>query len=344
MSGHDTPLSRLEPVDLREIWESESTDFTPWLAEEENLALLGEAIGIDLELEATEKDVGPFRADMLCKETGGNERVVIENQLEPTNHDHLGKVITYSAGLRARTLVWIAKQFTDEHRAALDWLNQVAGERLLVFGIEIELWRIGDSRYAPRFNVVCRPNDWSERVAEIGEGRFSDLKMLQQEYWGGLRALLLDRKSAAKPMKARPQNYMHFAIGGGSQFWMGAEMSTRGKWIRVYIGCGGDEAPLPFQLLEKEKLAIEKDIGCALEWEERPGKKNKYISLKKEGVDPAKRDDWSNQQLWLAEKAEAFHKAFVPRIKRIREAGLDEELTPDEERNDGVVDASQPSP
>ncbi|MCC7111052.1 MAG: DUF4268 domain-containing protein, partial [Deltaproteobacteria bacterium] len=150
-------LGRLERVSLRDIWKTEAMDFTPWLAQRENMALLGEAIGLDLEVEAQEKEVGPFRADILCKETGSDSWVLIENQLERTDHAHLGQLLTYAAGLEAVSVVWIAERFTDEHRAALDWLNEIANEKLRCFGLEIELFRIGDSPVAPKFNVVSQP-------------------------------------------------------------------------------------------------------------------------------------------------------------------------------------------
>jgi hypothetical protein len=107
------------------------------LAREENLKLLGETIGVDLELEATEKNVGPFRADILCKDTATGHWVLIENQLEPTDHKHLGQLLTYAAGLDAVTIVWLAKEFTDEHRATLDWLNQITDDKFEFFGLEI---------------------------------------------------------------------------------------------------------------------------------------------------------------------------------------------------------------
>src|SRR5438132_14411087 len=158
-------LGRLKKVDLREVFSSEAGDFTPWLAQEENLSLLGETIGIDLELEAQEKDVGPFRADILCKDTATESWVLVENQLERTDHTHLGQLLTYAAGLQAVTIVWIAPRFTDEHRATLDWLNEITDDRFNFFGLEIELWRIGTSPVAPKFNVVSQPNDWSKTVA-----------------------------------------------------------------------------------------------------------------------------------------------------------------------------------
>jgi len=129
-------LGRLHKVDLREAWTSESIDFTPWLAQEDNLKLLGEVIGIELELESQEKEVGPFRADILCKNTANDSWVLIENQLARTDHSHLGQLITYAAGLNAVTIVWIAERFTQEHRAAMDWLNERTDEKINLFGLQ----------------------------------------------------------------------------------------------------------------------------------------------------------------------------------------------------------------
>ena len=157
-------LGRLVRVNLRQVWVSEPADFTPWLAREENLKLLADSVGMDLVLEAEETDVGPFRADILCKNTLDNSWVLIENQLERTDHCHLGQLITYAAGLEAVTIIWVAERFTEEHRAALDWLNERTKEHIDFFGLEVELWRIGDSRIAPKFNIISKPNDWTQQV------------------------------------------------------------------------------------------------------------------------------------------------------------------------------------
>jgi hypothetical protein len=187
-----TMLGRLERVDVRDVWQKESEDFTPWLASEENIALLGDAIGLELEVEAQEKDVGPFRADILCKDTATGNWVLVENQLERTDQGHLGQLLTYAAGLQAVTIVWVAERFTDEHRAALGWLNEITDDRFNFFGLEIELWRIGTSPVAPKFNVVCKPNDWSKTVAagaaQVQIESLTDTKKLQLEFWTAFRS------------------------------------------------------------------------------------------------------------------------------------------------------------
>ena len=175
-----TNLGRLEKIELRDIWRTEDQDFTPWLAQDNNISLLGDILGLDLEVEAQEKDVGPFRADILCKDTLNDSWVLIENQLERTDHKHLGQLITYAAGLKAVTIVWIAESFTDEHRAALDWLNSITDGDFRFFALEVELWRIGDSPAAPKFNVVSKPNAWTKTVGEatrrIERGDLSETK------------------------------------------------------------------------------------------------------------------------------------------------------------------------
>ncbi len=140
-------LGALARVGLRQVWGVEHRSFTPWLAA--HLDLLGEAIDIPLSLKGQETDIGTFRADILAKDTATGQAVLIENQLERTDHTHLGQLITYAAGVRAGVVVWIADTFTDEHRAALDWLNESTPDSIKFFGVEIELWRIGESQIAP---------------------------------------------------------------------------------------------------------------------------------------------------------------------------------------------------
>lgn len=184
-------LGRLEAVDIRDVWSDEAQNFTPWLAEEDNLALLSKTLGMELELEAQEKPVGPFRADILCKDTADNSWVLIENQLDGTDHKHVGQLITYSAGLQAVTIIWIARDFADEHRAALDWLNEITTDDFRFFGLEIELWKIGDSHMAPKFNIVSKPNDWSRSVRQATRGGdLSESGMLYRNYWSELKDYL----------------------------------------------------------------------------------------------------------------------------------------------------------
>ena len=157
-------LSRLDAVDLRDVWDTEAQHFTPWLAEEDNLRLLGATLRMGLEIEGVEISGEGFRADILCKNEDGTH-VLIENQLGETDYSHLGQILTYAAGLNVQTVIWIAKKFKDEHRAALDRLNEITDEHYQYFGVEIKVWKIGDSARAPQFEVVSSPNNWRRVVS-----------------------------------------------------------------------------------------------------------------------------------------------------------------------------------
>jgi hypothetical protein len=184
--------------------------FTPWLAQQENLKELAEAIGIELELEAQEKEVGPFRADILCKDTATNDLVLIENQLSRTDQRHLGQLLTYAAGLEAVTIVWVAERFTEEHRATLDWLNERTDEKINFFGLEVELWRIGGSSISPKFNIVSKPNDWpkSVRQAASGSGEVTEHKQLQFRFWTAFKQYMEEKRSFVRCQKPYPQHWM----------------------------------------------------------------------------------------------------------------------------------------
>ncbi|MBU1121650.1 MAG: DUF4268 domain-containing protein, partial [Candidatus Omnitrophica bacterium] len=155
-------LSKLKKVALRNVWKNEAKDFTNWLAEEENLSLLSDEIGIDIKLIKTEAIVGSFNVDILAEEENTGKKIIIENQLEITNHDHLGKIITYASGYDADIIIWLIKDVRDEHKQAIDWLNEHTDEKLNFFIIKIELWQIGDSPVAPKFQIISKPNDWAK--------------------------------------------------------------------------------------------------------------------------------------------------------------------------------------
>jgi len=310
-------LGRLERLtDLREIWKTEATHFTPWLAREENLSLLADAIGLDLELEAQEKDVGPFRADILCRETANNSWVLIENQLERTDHNHLGQLLTYAAGLNAVTIVWIAERFTDEHQATLEWLNEITGDEINFFGLEVELWRIGNSPIAPKFNIVAKPNQWTKGKSGTKQtDKLTPAKALQLEFWTAFRDHVAEHSTIVRAQKAAPQHWMNFAIGT-SRGHMYAFVDTRAKRIGVRLQINDSPDRLAFfNLLLSDKATLEQEFGSKLDWEECKDKKSSYISLRKNNADPHKKADWSKQQEWLLNTLESFKTVFGERIR-----------------------------
>ncbi len=271
-------LGKLEKIDLREYWKGESSDFTPWLAQI-FLELLGDAIGLDLELQGEEQSVGPFRADILCKDTASSAWVLIENQLERTDHTHLGQLMTYAAGLDAATIVWVAQRFTDEHRAALDWLNRITADGFHFFGLEVELWKIGESAVAPKFNLVCQPNDWAKRVVPLPIA-LTETKQLQLEYWQAFREYLLEHSVILKPPVALPQHWMYLSIGR-SGFTLEARVNTKTNSLGVGLLMTDDYAKGYFDQVFESKPLIENEIGESLLWQKLEGKTRSQIQLGK---------------------------------------------------------------
>ena len=313
----ETPkFGSLTPVDLRECWPREDTDFTPWLASEENIALLGDAIGAELEVKEQEASVGSFSADILCRDVTNDSLVVIENQLERTDHSHLGQLITYAAGLEANTLVWIVKTFTEEHRAAIDWLNRNTDENFHFFGIEVEVFRIGDSVPAPRFEVVAKPNDWAKTTKRRSEATsdHSPARALQLDFW----EVLGDQAEKGGVFKRpKPQATMWLGWGvGRTGFTLISSIGIQKNEVWVEIHCRGDHPKEHFYLLREQKEQIETELGYALDWQERPEKITSSIIYQRD-ANFAEREKWPEYADWLLQHLSDFKRVFRPRIKQL---------------------------
>ena len=323
----DGGLGHLEPVELRTYWIDEARDFTPWLAQEANLALLGETIGLELELEGVEVRVGAFKADILAEEAGTGHSVLIENQLERTNHDHLGKLVTYASGLGATAVVWVAKEVTEEHRRAVDWLNEVTTDAVGFFALEVELWRIGDSAPAPKFNLVSQPNEWAKVVGGDTSGREpTGAKLLQLEFWKGFVEFAKGRRFSLSLRQPRARHWYNIAVGRAG-FGLSLEIST----VKNRLGCtlymrASDPA---LGMLKLEKDAIETELGQT-DWQELPTKRAGRIAQYRE-ANVGERAMWPEYFDWLCERAEAFHRVFSPRIKALDLGAFEEEETESEE-------------
>jgi hypothetical protein len=320
MTEELSKLGRLERVELRAAWASESSDFTPWLAQEDNIRLLGEAIGIELEVEAEEKRVGPFRADILCKDVANGSWVLIENQLEKTDHSHLGQLLTYAAGLQAVTIVWVAAKFTDEHRAAMDWLNEVTNEGLVFFALEVELWRIGNSPMAPKFNIVSSPNDWSRTVSQaskvIAQGALSEAGQRYFDFWTEFGKYLQTHGSSLRIPKPNGDYWKGFSLGR-SDFYAFALVMARDEYIAVQLVLYGARSKHRFKLLEERQEDIHAALGTTLEWRELPNKKESQIRLSRKGIDPKSKESWPEICQWLMQWIEKFQSVFRPIVKNL---------------------------
>jgi len=330
-----SPLGQLNNIDVRSLWQNEAYDFTPWLAEEANLALLGSALGLELELENTEVSVGPYSADILAKDTGTGKYVVIENQLEKTDHDHLGKSITYAAVLDASTVVWIAPYFTDEHEKALTWLNDHSSDELAFFGVRLELWQIDDSRPSVRFDIVSQPADIVRQAIKSGKsGKLSETQKLQLDFWTAVRDELRNQDSIPSVQSPRPQYWYDVSLGrSGIHLSNTASISLKKIGVRVYISnTVGDEALV--QLME-QKDRIEGEIGKELVWNPNPENRDKTIALERPADLAACRENWDEYVKWMVEMTVQFRKSFSPKVKAL---DLSKSLAPEpeEESEDSV--------
>ncbi len=305
-------LGRLKQVPLREAWLSESQDFTPWLGSGENLSLLSEVLGMDLELESQEKRVGPFRADLLCQDLADGSWVLIENQLERTDHSHLGQLLTYAAGLSAVSIVWIAERFTDEHRAALDWLNEMTPDEIGFFGLEVELWKIGDSPVAPKFNVVSRPNAWTRQVIKQREGN-TERHELCLAFWKSVFALSKEKGLPIKVLKLVRRKDTPFDVGW-REFRLKAYFSTVKKASSVWVSCRGPRWVENFEFLKSRKEEIETAFGEPLRWSMSDRQGN--VSSEIDGFIGGNRDTWSQHHEIMAERLVRLYRATAPLIKK----------------------------
>lgn len=313
-------LSKIDKVDLREVWETEDKHFTPWLAEDENISQLGDVIGIDLEVESQEKNVGSFRADILARDTSANHYVLIENQLEVTDHRHLGQIMTYAAGLDAFTIIWIAKQFTEEHRAAIDWLNRITDDKINFFGIEIEVLQIGNSEKAPQFKVIAKPNDWSRSIKKAAaDSELSETKVKQQEYWAALKQYVADNGNPFKMQKPSPQHWSIIALGkSGIQLCMTVDSVK--KVLSVSLELNTDNAETNKQYFDtlKEKFQVQAAFAISenLVWSRLDEKKMSKVSLYTSGnfLDASSHTE---QFAWFLETVNKFCKFFRPKVKTL---------------------------
>lgn len=257
-----TPLSQLTPVPLRDAWPNEAFNFTPWLHEPENLAALAHALGFEqLEPSGREIAVGPFSADILAEDIGGG-KVLIENQLEQSDHDHLGKCLTYAAGLDAKTVIWICAKVRDEHLAAVNLLNDISDEEFSFFAVELELYKIGDSPLAPQFKVVAKPNHWSrsvKRQAHASDGELNESQRAYRAYW----TKLIERAeeeypafSRGAPAKGSWQTAQSVAVDPSLSLYVAAAL-PRGK-VRAELYFSGKAA--------KKALAFTREIVAQEEW------------------------------------------------------------------------------
>lgn len=306
-------LGKLEKVNLREVWNHEAIDFTNWLAQPENLSLLSDEIGVEIILIKKEAEVGEFHVDIFAQEQNTERKIIIENQLEETDHDHLGKLITYASGLNADIIIWIVKDVRDEHRQAVDWLNEHSDGKIKFFIIRMELWKIGDSFPAPKFFIISQPNDWAAQVKEsVEDYETSETKLLQLEFWNKFKSYAEGKDTILRLKSTGPRSWYNIAIGS-SEAHMSYTVNTQDNKIgcEIYIP---DSKEL-FNSLEQHKLEIEREAGSTLEWMRLEGKKASRIKIAIDG-DITQKENWGKYFDWMEKIGENFLQIFPKYIKR----------------------------
>lgn len=304
MSYTNVELGQLVKIDdLRSVWKNEATHFTKWLAEENNLALLAESIGIEeLSLLETESSTGDFRVDLLCKDEATGNRVIIENQLEDSNHDHLGKIITYASGKNAKTIVWIVKHARNEHASAIKWLNENTPQDVAFFLIEIELYKIGDSKIAPKFSIIEKPNDWEK--TNNPDVALSELERLQLSFWQNFKAIAENELSGFTLRTPSPHCGFNLSIGN-SQIHINMRIVKQKKEVTAglyFKNC--KETYTEFikhkdeidTILGAKTLATEAEVDCTI----------RVIK----SIDITKESNWNTAAKWLCEQAEKWREVY----------------------------------
>lgn len=301
-------LSKLVEIkDLRTVWPHEALDFTPWLSQDDNITLLADAIGLDITVDETESNVGDFNVDIFASETGTERKIIIENQLEDTNHDHLGKLITYASGKSADVIIWVVKHAREEHKAAIEWLNNHTDEKIGFFLCEIKLYQIGDSEPAVKFEVVEKPNDWTKEIRKSES--VTETQQQRYDYWVALQDYAFQNTEFARCFNRRKPSYdhwMNFAIGSSDCHIAVDQISKRNELnIELYIS---DDKELYHHLYEN-KDAIESDLGFKLDWRELPDKKaSRIVTIKKAKIQD--RSKWNEQFDWIIETLLKMRSAF----------------------------------
>lgn len=296
-------LGKIEFLPLRGVWPNEATAFTPWLLENENL--LGDLLGIELSLVKNEHKVGDFSLDLLGTNLSDDSPLIVENQLERTDHSHLGQLLTYAGGLEPSTIVWIASEFRDEHRAALDWLNEVTDEQTHFFGVVVKAIRIGDSAPAPWLELVVKPNQWSELTRRANQSpEITESKDRYLRFWESL--LANNRDTHRMFARKRPDTREWLSLGSGiTGITIGMNVQRHRIYVDLYFSGDAERNLARFEHLEASKEIIEDSFGSALSWEQLEERKACRIGFYGEGS-ILDEESWPQSQQWLAGTALRF--------------------------------------
>lgn len=276
-------IGKLTEVDVRDLWKHEQYDFSNWLAKEENIKLLDDEIGLTLMDINKEVYIGSYRCDLVAKDETTGQIVIIENQLEATNHDHLGKIITYAAGLDAKTIIWIVKEAREEHKAAIEWLNNNSSEEIGFFLIELHAYKINDSLPAPMFKVVEKPNNFTKTSKQ----NYSDKELNRSQnerlmFWEEFNTVIVAKGKPFSVRKPTTDHWYDVAIGTSEAHLAINLVNKENKIVlELYIL---DNKNL-FDHIYEDKEKIENTLQMSFSWERLDGKKASRIKHDVLGLD-----------------------------------------------------------
>ncbi|MBM4054380.1 MAG: DUF4268 domain-containing protein [Planctomycetes bacterium] len=314
-------FGNISNVDLKSIWPSEATDFTPWLSQ--NISVISDKIGMELELQEVEADAGGFSADIVARDISTNKIVIIENQFGTTDHKHLGQIITYASVLGASTVIWIAESLRSEHKAAIDFLNQNLKDTLKFFALEVSLIKIDNSNPAYIFSVVSQPLDHTTAYAKT----VIDSSETMEKYRAYFQALIDELRNVHKFTNAKvgqPQSWYTFA-SEKSKLYKYAASFAMGDRVRaeIYIDSGVKEQNESlFDFLFKKKEQIEKSFGSSLEWERLDTKRACRIARYRDGSIDEDTETIEDIRKWTIENLLKFKTVFPSIIKTWKPEGV----------------------
>lgn len=304
-------LGALEIIDPKEVWESEARDFTPWLLE--NPSVLAKAIGLDIVLRSNEFPVGTFSLDLIGDVPGTQDIVIVENQLTPSDHTHLGQLLTYAGGTGAKYVVWVAPKFREEHIAAIERLNDTSTDSCNYFAVEVSVVRIGESARAPLFQLVSGPNGWSrEMKATVGSGSHSELNQVQLKFWAKFLEVVKARHpNWTNASQALAQNWLNLPAGN-SGFWYCVAFTKSEMRSEFIMGTSNRELNAArYNLLLGNKADIENSVGMPLDWHLPDGNLQAIVRIKALG-NILEEDKWDEAIDWFIGAQENLRTAISP--------------------------------
>lgn len=306
-------IGKMEEVDVRELWRHEQYDFSKWLSKGDNIEYLNDILGLTLVSVDNEVYVGPYRCDIVAVDETSGITVIVENQLDGTNHDHLGKIITYASGLDAKVIVWIVKEAKEEHRAAIEWLNNNTISEINFFLIEIHAYKIGNSDPAPKFEVIEKPNDFVKRskTKDPGSGELNKSQAARLYFWEEFNKVLVQRGKPFNPRKATTDHWYDVAIGSSEAHIAINLVNKEGNIVvELYIS---DNKAL-FDKLQEQQETIEEQLGFELVWDRLDNKKASRIKYQIEGLDFEKQNNYGkliNETIDTAIKMRDVFKQYI---------------------------------